>query len=32
MYMPKIPTIFFSVIWIAINVYAVMYTFNILWP
>lgn len=28
----KIPTIFFSVIWIAINVYAVMYTFNILWP
>lgn len=28
----KIPTVFFSVIWIAINVYAVMYTFNILWP
>ncbi|MEB6195063.1 M50 family metallopeptidase [Mammaliicoccus sciuri] len=28
----KIPTIFFSVIWIVINVYAVMYTFNILWP
>ncbi|MEB7724025.1 M50 family metallopeptidase [Mammaliicoccus fleurettii] len=27
----KIPTIVFSVIWIAINVYAVMYTFNILW-
>lgn len=27
----KIPTLFFSIVWIAINVYAVMYTFTILW-
>lgn len=28
----KIPTICFSTLWIVINVYAVMYTFTILWP
>nr|WP_263314805.1 M50 family metallopeptidase [Mammaliicoccus sp. Marseille-Q6498] len=28
----RIPTFIFSIIWIAINVYAVMYTFNALWP
>lgn len=28
----KIPTLFFSILWIVINIYAVMYTFNALWP